>query len=64
MATSRVMTPAQRQAVFDASIVSDLGTFPAAYLARLRALAAELSSSRDGQVAAHAFEHGDDQVRA
>jgi hypothetical protein len=46
------MTPAQRQAAFDASIVTDLDSLPAAYLARLRADAAELIARRDGEQAA------------
>jgi hypothetical protein len=58
------MTPAQRQAVFDASIVTDVDTLPAAYLARLRASAAELSQRRDGDTGPPAPEHSDDQVRA
>ncbi len=46
------MTPVQRQAAFDASIVTDLDTLPAAYLARLRADAAALIARRDGEQAA------------
>lgn len=58
------MTSAQRQAVFDASIVTDLDTLPAAYLARLRASAAELSRRRDGGTGPPPPEHVDDQIRA
>jgi hypothetical protein len=46
------MTPAQRRAVFEASIVTDLDTLPAAYLARLRAEGAELIARRDGEQSA------------
>ena len=41
------MTPARRQAVFDASIVTDLDTLPEEFLARLRAEAGELIARRD-----------------
>jgi hypothetical protein len=51
------MTPAQRQAAFDASIVTDLDTLPAAYLARLRADAAQLIARRDGEQAAWSAQH-------
>jgi hypothetical protein len=54
------MTSAQRQAVFYASIVTDLDTLPAAYLACLRASAAELSRRRDGDTGPPPPEHVDD----
>ena len=41
------MTPAQRRAAFDASLVTDLDQLPADYLARLRADAEELIARRD-----------------
>jgi hypothetical protein len=41
------MTPAQRRAAFDASIVTDLETLPPEYVARLRADAEELLARRD-----------------
>jgi hypothetical protein len=41
------MTPAQRKAAFEASLITDLDQLPADYLARLRADAEELIARRD-----------------
>jgi hypothetical protein len=41
------LTPAERHAAFEASLVTDLEQLPADYLARLRADAAELIARRD-----------------
>jgi hypothetical protein len=46
------MTPAQREAAFEASVVTDLDDLPAAYVARLRADAAALIAERDAAAAA------------
>lgn len=42
------MSPAERKAAFDASVVTDLDLLPADYLASLRADAAEMIAQRDG----------------
>lgn len=41
------MTPAQRQACFDASVVTDLSQLPGEYLEQLRADAEQLIADRD-----------------
>jgi hypothetical protein len=42
-----VMTPAERKAAFDASVITDLDLLPPAYLAQLRAEAEDLVARRD-----------------
>ncbi len=46
------MTPAQREAVFEASVVTDLDDLPTAYVARLRADAVDLIAGRDAAAVA------------
>ena len=41
------MTPAQRKAAFETSIVTDLDQLPKEYLAELRAAAQDLAARRD-----------------
>jgi len=51
------MTPAEREVVFEASVVTDLDDLPAAYVARLRVDAADLIAERDAAAAGRSARH-------
>ena len=42
-----LMTPEERQAAFDARVVTDLEALPAEYVAKLQARAADLAAQRE-----------------
>ena len=47
------MTPEERQAAFDARVVTDLKELPAEYVAQLQARAAALAARREAADASH-----------
>ena len=51
------MTPAEREAVFEASVVTNLDDLSPAYVARLRANAAELIAERDAAASGGSARH-------
>ena len=51
------MTPAEREAVFEASVVTNLDDLPPTYLARLRADAADMIAERDAAAAGGSARH-------